>query len=89
MSFKKGNQLGGRKNGSVGKSNLAVKTAFADLLNNNLQKLQSDIDKLQPKDRLKIILDLAGFVIPKQKAIEQSVEVKQAVIPTINFVGIE
>ena len=89
MSFKKGNQLGGRKSGSLGKTNLAVKTAFADLLNNNLQKLQSDIDKLQPKDRLKIILDLAGFVIPKQKAIEQSVEVKQAVIPTINFVGIE
>ena len=89
MSFKKGNQLGGRKSGSLGKTNLAVKTAFADLLNNNLQKLQSDIDKLQPKDRLKIIIDLAGFVIPKQKAIEQSVEVKQAVIPTINFVGIE
>lgn len=87
--FEKGNQLGGRKIGSVGKTNLAVKTAFADLLNNNLQKLQSDIDKLQPKDRLKIILDLAGFVIPKQKAIEQSIEVKQAVIPTINFVGIE
>ena len=86
--FKKGNNLGGRTPGAVGKSNQATKQAFALLLENNLDRIQSDIDTLEPKDRLKILIDLAGFVVPKQKAIEQSVSVKQAVIPKINFTTI-
>jgi hypothetical protein len=87
--FKKGNNLGGRTHGAVGKSNAKTKEAFALLLDNNLDRIQSDIDALEPKDRLKILIDLAGFIVPKQKAIEQSVSVKQAVIPTINFTSIE
>jgi hypothetical protein len=87
--FKKGNNLGGRTPGAVGKSNAKTKEAFALLLDNNLDRIQSDIDALEPKDRLKILIDLAGFIVPKQKAIEQSVSVKQAVIPTINFTSIE
>ena len=87
--FKKGNNLGGRTPGAVGKSNAKTKEAFALLLDNNLDRIQSDIDALEPKDRLKILIDLAGFIVPKQKAVEQSVSVKQAVIPTINFTSIE
>ena len=83
--FKKGNNLGGRTPGAVGKSNAKTKEAFALLLENNLSKLQSDIDALEPKDRLKILIDLAGFVVPKMKSVENNIEVKQVAIPTINF----
>ena len=83
--FKKGNQLGGRKAGAVGKVNAKTKEFFALLLENNLSKLQSDIDSLEPKDRLKILIDLAGFIVPKMKSVENNIEVKQAVIPVINF----
>lgn len=83
--FKKGNQLGGRTAGAVGKSNAKTKEFFALLLENNLSKLQSDIDSLEPKDRLKILIDLAGFIVPKMKSVENNIEVKQAVIPVINF----
>lgn len=87
--FKKGNQLGGRTAGAVGKSNAKTKEFFALLLENNLSKLQSDIDSLEPKDRLKIMLELASYVIPKLRSVESAIEVKQAVIPNINFTSIE
>lgn len=87
--FKKGNNLGGRTHGAVGKSNQKTKEAFALLLENNLSKLQSDIDALEPKDRLKILIDLAGFIVPKMKSVENNIEVKQVAIPTINFTSIE
>ena len=83
--IKKGNQLGGRTAGAVGKVNAKTKEFFALLLENNLSKLQSDIDSLEPKDRLKILIDLAGFIVPKMKSVENNIEVKQAVIPVINF----
>jgi len=89
MAFQKGNSLGGRKVGSVGKSNAKTKEAFTLLLNNNLSKLQSDLDNLESKDRLKIMLELASYVIPKLRSVESEIEVKQAVIPTINFTTIE
>lgn len=87
--FKKGNTLGGRTPGALGKSKQKTKQAFNDLLENNLDKLQSDLDTLEPLQRLKIILELASYIIPKQKAIEQSFEVRQAVIPQINFTGLK
>jgi hypothetical protein len=89
MAFEKGNKLGGRTPGAVGKSNAKTKEFFALLLENNLSKLQSDIDALEPKDRLKILIDLAGFVVPKMKSVENNIEVKQVAIPTINFTSIE
>jgi hypothetical protein len=86
--FKKNNSLGGRTHGAVGKSNTATKEAFGLLLENNLSKLQSDIDALDPKDRLKILLELASYMIPKLRSVESAIEVKQAVYPTINFTSI-
>jgi len=89
MSFKQGNKLGGRTPGAKGKARQKTKQAFNDLLENNLDKLQSDLDTLEPLQRLKIIIELASYIIPKQRAVEQSIEVKETKIPKINFVGIE
>lgn len=89
MSFKKGNSLGGRTPGSKGKARQKTKQAFNDLLENNLDKLQSDLDTLEPLQRLKIIIELASYIIPKQKSVESSIEVKQSVIPQINFTSLE
>ena len=89
MSFKQGNKLGGRTPGAKGKARQKTKQAFNDLLENNLDKLQSDLDTLEPLQRLKIIIELASYIIPKQKSVESSIEVKQSVIPQINFTGLE
>jgi hypothetical protein len=60
----------GRKKGTPNKVTSEVKEAFSKLLENNIEKLQADIDKLEPKQRLDVILQIAKFIIPTMKAVE-------------------
>jgi len=60
----------GRPTGTLNKTTTEIKEMFKNLLENNIDRLQSDFDALQPNERIKYFLDLASFVIPKQKAIE-------------------
>ena len=46
-----------------------VRKAFQQLVENNLPQMQSDLDSLDPKDRLKFILDLAKFILPTLQAV--------------------
>lgn len=64
--------LAGRKSSRAGvpnKSTAETREAFSLLLSNNLARLQQDLDSLEPKDRLKIILDLARFVVPQLQSV--------------------
>lgn len=70
MSFKAGNKFGGRTKGSTNKINQQIRDKFLQLLEVNIEQVQSDLDELEPKDRLKILLDLASFCVPKLKAME-------------------
>lgn len=40
------------------------------MIENNFDKLQNDIDLLEPKDRIKVILELARLVVPTLKTTE-------------------
>ena len=40
------------------------------LLENNIDNVQSDLDEMQPRDRVNTLLQFMKFVIPTQKAIE-------------------
>ena len=46
-----------------------VRRAFQQLVENNLPKMQKDLDSLEPKDRIKFILDLAKFILPTLQAV--------------------
>jgi len=71
MSGLKGIQnTNGRPKGAVNVSTAKVRESFSMLLENNLSTLQSDLDSLKPGDRLRILLELASFIIPKMKAVE-------------------
>jgi hypothetical protein len=71
MAFEKGNTYGsGRPPGSSNKVTDKVRGAFTELIENNMEQLQDDLDALEPKDRLKAIMDLATYVLPKLKALE-------------------
>ena len=60
----------GRPKGSSNKATDKVRKAFTQLVENNVEKMQDDLDALDPKDRLKLLIDLANFTIPKFRAIE-------------------
>lgn len=47
-----------------------VRESFRTLLESNLETLQDDIRALEPKERVKIVLELAKFVLPTLKATE-------------------
>ena len=66
----------GRPKGSANKATSKVRVAFTQLVENNIEKMQKDLDSLEPKDRLKLILDLASFIIPKLKNVEWREEIK-------------
>jgi hypothetical protein len=60
----------GRKAGEPNKVTAKVRDAFALLLENNLDSLQSDIDDLKPNERIRVLIQLSEFIIPKLKSID-------------------
>ena len=70
MANTTGQKFGGRKKGVSNKITQKIRKSFSDLLENNIGQIQDDLNNLEPKDRVKLILDLAGFVIPRMKSID-------------------
>ena len=60
----------GRAKGIPNKTTTEIKEAFQMLLEDNLPTLRRDISSLEPKERVKFMLDLASFIIPKMKSVD-------------------
>ena len=75
MGFEINNKIGrGRKLGSVNKATISIKDNFQNLIENNLALLDADLKSLSSKDRLRTIIDLAKFVVPTLKQVEQDIK---------------
>ena len=71
MRFEVGNKMGkGRPKGATNKSTETVKKAVAKLLESNIDAVQTDLDQMQPRDRVNALLQFLKFHIPIQKAVE-------------------
>jgi len=71
MPFKEGNNMGrGRPKGASNKSTETIRRSVSMLLENNIDTVQSDLDEMQPRDRVNALLQFMKFVVPTQKAIE-------------------
>ena len=46
-----------------------VRKSFQLLVENNLERLQNDLDELEPKDRIRFILEMARFILPTLQAV--------------------
>ena len=73
----------GRKAGTPNKATKDIRDAFTLLIENNLSKLQEDINGLEPKERVKLLLDMAQFVVPKLRSIDLQSDVEETI--TIDF----
>ena len=65
-------KTGGRKPGTKNKECSEIRNSFQELINGSLDKLKEDLESLEPKDRIKAVLDLSKFVLPTLKATELS-----------------
>ena len=72
MSFKGTPNREGRKPGTPNKATADIRQSFKLLIENNLSKLQSDLDGLEPFARLKVIIELSKFVLPTLRSTELS-----------------
>lgn len=61
-------KLGTRK-GIPNKASSQVREAFKQLVESNLPQMQSDLDSLEPKERIKFMLDMARFILPQLQTI--------------------
>jgi len=65
-----GKKFGGRQKNTPNKTTKELRDKISSIINNNIDKVQSDLDKLEPKDRLNILLQLVKYVTPQLKAME-------------------
>lgn len=61
--------LKGRTKGSSNKITNITRAKVNTLLENNWQTIQSDLERLEPKDRLDFICKMMGYVLPKLQMI--------------------
>lgn len=76
----------GRKAGVPNKNTHAIRDSFQLLIENNLDKLQDDLDAVKPAERLKFIAEFAKFCLPTLKAIEMQGELKTTERQPIVFI---
>lgn len=70
--FAKG--FGGRPQGAKNKTSKSLRAKIESLLNSNFDTIEEDLNKLQPNERVKAYLKLLEFVVPKQRNIQQKID---------------
>ena len=73
----------GRAKGIPNRTTTVVREAFSELLQGNLEQLKVDIASLEPASRVKLLLDMAQFVVPKLRSIDLQTDEEEIV--TIDF----
>ena len=61
--FAKGNP--GKPKGAKNKVNTQMRDLIQNLFDANFETIQSDLESLEPKDRLKFLSDLLPYLLPK------------------------
>jgi hypothetical protein len=82
--FKGTRNENGRPKGIPNKDTAQIRNSFQLLVENNLKQLEQDLKDLEPKDRAKLLLDLAKFVIPTMRATELN-DISERPIEPITF----
>ena len=60
----------GRPKGSKNKTTEKIRDTFLHFVENNLERMQSDFDQLEAKDRFKYLFEMSKFILPSLKSIE-------------------
>ena len=55
---------GGRPEGSKNKSTQKIRESIQLIVENNIESIQDSLDLMNPKDKIKFILDLMKLVLP-------------------------
>ena len=65
MANTTGKKFGGRTKGTPNKLTKELRTTLKNIIGNELERLPEHFDKLEPKDRLELIIKLLPYSLPK------------------------
>jgi len=69
----KGIKTGGREQGTPNKLTQNTRELINEFISNNIGDIQSNYDKLEPKERMYFFTKLLEYSIPRLKTIEQTI----------------
>ena len=72
-----GKKFGGRQKNTPNKTTKELRDKISSIVNNNIDKVQTDLEQLEPKDRLTVLLQLMKFITPQFKAIELDATIQE------------
>jgi len=81
---KSGNPAG-RPRGSKNKSKAELMDRVKNLIENNIDTLEDDLKALDPKDRVKAIVSLLNYTLPKQQSVSADIKTEREQIVITNM----
>jgi len=79
-------KTGGRVAGTPNKDTKDIRAMFKKLVEDNLEDLQEDIDKLKGPDKIRYTLEMAKFCIPTLKSVDYKGDVVIEAKRRISFI---
>ena len=83
MGFQKGNKVGGRRKGSVNKTTAELRQAVNQIVCESIEDMVNDLSELCPETRIRLIIQLLDFVLPKQKVQQDASHVEMPLFPDL------
>jgi hypothetical protein len=72
MANTTGNKYGGREKGTPNKLTKDIRKILNDIIHKELEKAEENLNTLEPKQRLEILIKLMPYVLPKVESISDS-----------------
>ena len=70
------NKTGGRAIGTPNKVTKDIRKSYQLLIEKSLDRLESDLMELTPKERIEVLIKLSEYVVPKLTKIEANLETR-------------
>lgn len=78
MAFQQGHKkLGGRRAGTPNKATSSLRNWVRLFVTRNTKQMQSDLDALDPRDRLILLEKFMRYTIPQQQAVSAAVDLNR------------
>ena len=78
--FKEGNP--GKPSGAKNKASRELRKRISDFIEKNIDQIESDINEMEPKERVKVFIQLMEYAIPKMRSIEADITQDESLTDT-------
>ncbi len=72
MANTTGNKYGGREKGTPNKLTKEIRKTLNDIVHKELEKVEENLNTLEPKQRIELLIKLMPYVLPKAESISES-----------------